>query len=388
MYLRTLVSVLLLGLFVGTFGQESCQFPVTKALSRNCAGRCYRRVAFAAMVHASGNYTFQLSRNGFPETSVSISRPLTTTYIRVAFYLLSGYEYRVDFLRDGLPTPKWFDFLYTDNNNNEVCEGGVSLVLPNRDGMVHTIFAAHIHTKAFPVPCPGVPSTFPAKAPQYFDRCVDGASERVLILPVGRMYQEFGPGTGSITLRVADRPATPCVRQNYVMCSVIDHHGVWMYRSPFWGNNYKGIHYDDSSWETGPAPLGYGVAEIKTVIPGPRRVTSYFRKKFPISNVHCFLSDHVDIRARFDDGFALYVNSNELYRENVGTGRLNAVVHAGVRSPAGPRYEFTSHIGNAIRFRNGENVVAIEVHRHERQSLGATLFMEFYVLVAMLPNCV
>ncbi len=119
--------------------------------------------------------------------------------------------------------------------------------------------------------------------------------------------------------------------------------------------------YDDSAWQSGPAPLGYGgIGEITLIDPGPspssRYTTTYFRKTFSVPDPRLVAS--LTLTLVHSDGVFIYLN-----------GTLVDYPHMG---SAGPSYS-----AHAIACDNGEtdvipippsmlsagqNVLAVEVH--------------------------
>ena len=83
--------------------------------------------------------------------------------------------------------------------------------------------------------------------------------------------------------------------------------------------------FDDSSWRSGPAALGYGLNSLRTTVGyGPssssRYITTYFRKAFTVTDAASFTA--LNIRVRRDDGVVLYLNGSEIYRNNMPSGAI------------------------------------------------------------------
>lgn len=129
---------------------------------------------------------------------------------------------------------------------------------------------------------------------------------------------------------------------------------------------WTGLEYDDASWATGRAKLGYGVGdEATTVKPGPpegpRRTTTWFRHTFEVEAAE--VVDHLLVGLRRDDGAVVYLNGHELYRENLPDGSIEPGTRA--RADVNSTEEgtwFRRHC-SAGRLRTGTNVLAVEVHQ-------------------------
>src|SRR4051794_37221059 len=89
------------------------------------------------------------------------------------------------------------------------------------------------------------------------------------------------------------------------------------------GTSWTTRAFNDTTWSSGAAQLGYGDGDEATVISfGPnatsRYITTYFRL---IVNVPAGLSDST-LRLLRDDGAVVYVNGVEVRRDNMPTGLI------------------------------------------------------------------
>lgn len=89
------------------------------------------------------------------------------------------------------------------------------------------------------------------------------------------------------------------------------------------GTAWQSIDFDDSSWSTGPAELGFGDSDESTVLRcGPqapdcsseRYATFYFRREFEVEEPERISSVMAQIIR--DDGVAVYLNGTEVFRED------------------------------------------------------------------------
>jgi hypothetical protein len=136
--------------------------------------------------------------------------------------------------------------------------------------------------------------------------------------------------------------------------------------------NWRQPGFDDSSWSSGEAPLGWGSSgPIETNIDVPagqtRALTSYHRTSFTVadpSSVGSFL-----LSTRADDGLIVYVNGTEVRRVNLPAGTVTANTYA----TAAP--STSSAIANPVTveipknlIQSGANTIAVEVHSNYRST--------------------
>ncbi|MFN8490571.1 MAG: S8 family peptidase [Caldilineaceae bacterium] len=140
--------------------------------------------------------------------------------------------------------------------------------------------------------------------------------------------------------------------------------GLWKYldNGSDQGSTWRQPAFSDSSWATGAGPLGYGNGWEATVIGyGPnssaKAITTYFRRSVNVVNA-ANLTD-LDIWLLVNDGAVVYLNGNELYRYNLPGGTINYNTYA-LSSVPSKWLDVTIPTNQLI---NGENVIAVEVHR-------------------------
>jgi hypothetical protein len=175
-----------------------------------------------------------------------------------------------------------------------------------------------------------------------------------------RAWYADGSSVDSAPLRVAVSPPL-------VSTQVVAADAVWRYLDM--GVNlataWRASAYNDSTWASGPARLGYGDdGEATTVSFGPdanaKRITTYFRTRFEIpADV---VVTNLYLRLQRDDGAAVYVNGKEVFRSNLpANAGFSTLATAGVGG-ADEQAWFTTSVAvtNVIA---GTNVVAAEVHQ-------------------------
>jgi len=155
---------------------------------------------------------------------------------------------------------------------------------------------------------------------------------------------------------------------------------VWKYldNGSDQGTNWIAPSFDDSSWASGPAPLGYGdvsgILPLTTVSYGPNAsnkfITTYFRQTFVASN----LAGFTNLVAHFerDDGVILYLNGVEVTRDYMTNGVVTYRTFAGPTA-AGPAVTddgaaINTTTANRALLVEGVNVLAAEIHQSDLAS--------------------
>lgn len=137
------------------------------------------------------------------------------------------------------------------------------------------------------------------------------------------------------------------------------------------GSNWKTSSYNDASWQSGLAELGYGDNPITTL--AGQKITYYFRNNFTISTPNQYYDYTINLRR--DDGAIIYINGVEIYRDNINPGIVNYLT---------PAIENCSDDGNAIQqvtipntfFNQGVNNISVEIHNVNTTSSDITFELE------------
>jgi len=126
--------------------------------------------------------------------------------------------------------------------------------------------------------------------------------------------------------------------------------------------NWFRSEYQDTSWKSGQAPLGYGMSTIRTTLgfganASNKHTTAYFRKTINIEKPTDL--SNIILTVFVDDGAAVYVNGTEVGRFNLPTGPLSFNTLANNFNNG----EFSSFLVPASLLKQGENLIAVEVHQ-------------------------
>lgn len=135
------------------------------------------------------------------------------------------------------------------------------------------------------------------------------------------------------------------------------------------GAGWSTLGFDTSAWSSGPAPLGYGQGDEKTVITSG--LAHYFRGTFTVTDPTTY--HHAVVWLRRDDGAAVYVNGEEIARTNLADGMLTPQTLAHEVVGYAAERTWIPAVVPARLLRKGENVVAVELHQANAQSGDATL---------------
>lgn len=149
--------------------------------------------------------------------------------------------------------------------------------------------------------------------------------------------------------------------------SLISEGSEWKYydkgKAP--ANGWTLAGFNDSSWSSGQAPLGYdNKGYAKTVIGyGPdaskKYTTSYFRTTFNASELQDILE--LDAGLIRDDGAIVYLNGHEIIRTNMPDGAVAYGTNA--NATVGDERDWNRYEINPDYLQEGINVLAAEVHQ-------------------------
>ena len=126
------------------------------------------------------------------------------------------------------------------------------------------------------------------------------------------------------------------------------------------------IEFDDKSWKSGQAPLGYGDGDVKQKVSfgddeRNKRNCVFFRKKFEVSDLEG--AKKLIGRMNVDDGCVVFLNGKEIHRFNLPKGEIKKDTRAIL--PIGGNLERVKMhvIADVDKLKKGANVLAIRVHQ-------------------------
>ena len=162
---------------------------------------------------------------------------------------------------------------------------------------------------------------------------------------------------------------------------LIPSNSVWKYLDD--GSNqsnaWRALAFNDSTWASGPAQIGYGGGSVTVVSYGPnasaRYITTYFRHHFTVDDPSVFSSLRVGLQR--DDGAVVYLNGTEVFRDNLPANTINYLTLASSNVSGVDEYTYfpSPLIGPAL-LAIGDNVVAVEMHQSSASSTDMHLNLE------------
>ncbi|MBI3817067.1 MAG: metallophosphoesterase [Planctomycetes bacterium] len=167
---------------------------------------------------------------------------------------------------------------------------------------------------------------------------------------------------------VIDECAIPRRFAHYTETPVAAAGSLWKYLDN--GSNqgvaWRQPGFNDSTWNSGAAQLGYGDGDETTVVgygpnPANKYITTYFRRSFNVANPSLFT--HIGLKLLRDDGAVVYLNGSEIYRTNLPAGPVAFTTLA--TESVGDLQEFAIYgtVLPASLLLTGSNLLAVEVHQ-------------------------
>ncbi|MDC8103688.1 alkaline phosphatase PhoX [Chryseobacterium sp. PTM-20240506] len=127
---------------------------------------------------------------------------------------------------------------------------------------------------------------------------------------------------------------------------------------------WKDTNFDVSSWSTGNGPLGYGDPVTTTINSG--LTAAYFAKDFSVNLAD--LSDTMELGVMRDDGIVVYLNGQEVVRDNMPTGTIAFNTPSVTTIDGAAENVYNVFSIPKSKFVNGNNRISIELHNRSGQS--------------------
>jgi hypothetical protein len=188
-------------------------------------------------------------------------------------------------------------------------------------------------------------------------------------LMTARLTDNTG-ATVETTLQVA-------VVRELVTTTLLASNSVWRYTdagvAP--ATNWIAASFNDATWKTGPARLGFGGDGEATVLAGQPIVTYYFRRTFvpPAGVTYTNLSFNL-VR---DDGAVVYLNGREAFRTtNMPSGAITYTTRPLSSVGGTDEQTFFPTVVTLTNLPAGTNLVAVEIHQFDATSSDAGFNLE------------
>ncbi|HNC97824.1 MAG TPA: hypothetical protein PKW90_16970 [Myxococcota bacterium] len=142
---------------------------------------------------------------------------------------------------------------------------------------------------------------------------------------------------------------------------------VWRYLDSgvYPGNTWMQADFDDTSWKSGPGPLGYGDAQVSILDygtdPNNKPAAAWFRRDFVLNGDRRPAA--LNLWLMRDDSALVYLNGTEIYRYHLPEGAIDAstLATASVSSPDEAAHWRVELPADALQV--GANQLAVEVHQ-------------------------
>ena len=131
------------------------------------------------------------------------------------------------------------------------------------------------------------------------------------------------------------------------------------------GTAWREPDFDDSGWPSGPAQLGFDEGDEATLIVAGH-MTYYFRHGFTVANAASIEALAVGLLR--DDGAVVYLNGTEVHRSNMPAGDIDYRTRAATAVGGGAESTYYPAKLPATALRDGDNVLAVEVHQSTSSS--------------------
>lgn len=140
--------------------------------------------------------------------------------------------------------------------------------------------------------------------------------------------------------------------------------------------NWTDINYNDTSWASGFAQLGYGDGDETTVTDDDAR-TTYFRKSFLVNNPIQYQS--MLLKLLRDDGAIVYINGTEIWRDNMSSGSVSYSTFSNAMVSGSDEDAWLDRqiINNLVV---GMNTVAVEIHQQAFSIFNSDISFDFQFL--------
>ncbi|NOY72508.1 MAG: fibronectin type III domain-containing protein [Gammaproteobacteria bacterium] len=264
---------------------------------------------------------------------------------------------------------------YSSENSSSLNGSQPDLQWPYEEWGADAVIASHDHVYE---------RLFVGEIP-YFVNGVGGRSVRTFGPPLPQSQFRYNAGYGAMLITadsesilyefysVNDGGTLIDSYRQLKRTTVISSGSVWRYLDD--GSNqetaWKESGFDDSSWSSGAAQLGYGDGDEETVVSfggdaSNKPITTYFRHSFTVSNSAGVTA--LSLNLLRDDGAIVYLNGTEIVRSNLPEDTITYTTQAltGI-APADEsvyiNYDFAPDL-----LQDGVNVVAVEVHQNSPDS--------------------
>ena len=192
-----------------------------------------------------------------------------------------------------------------------------------------------------------------------------------------QLLLEGGPGIIYYTVNGEDprqlggaiAPGAEVFQGNTMTENLVSTGSIWKYldNGSDQGTAWRNPEFNDNSWESGAAELGYGDGgEATTLSFGPssssKYATTYFRRSFNATNVDDYTKLVLGLRR--DDGAVVYLNGNEVARSNMPGGTITYLTTSSNFVSGNDETRYFAIDFPPVDLVNGQNTLAVEIHQY------------------------
>ena len=154
------------------------------------------------------------------------------------------------------------------------------------------------------------------------------------------------------------------------------------------GTAWREETFDDGSWGSGPAQLGYGDGDEQTTVSygpdaGNKYITTYLRNEFDVADVDLFQG--LTLRLLRDDGAVVYLNGQEIARSNMPGGDIDYQTRASSTVGGATESTFFEFAVDPGLLHEGTNVLAVEIHQTSGTSSDISFDLELEATFGLDP---
>lgn len=160
---------------------------------------------------------------------------------------------------------------------------------------------------------------------------------------------------------------------------------VWRYldNGSNQGTAWRASAFDDTTWRSGHAQLGYGDGDEATVVgfgpdPNARYITTYFRQSFTVADPAAVPGLRLGLLR--DDGAVVYLNGTEVARSNMPAGTISAATPASTTVGGTDESRYYPFTVDPRLLVSGRNTLAVEVHQVNASSSDLSFDLQLDVL--------
>ena len=211
----------------------------------------------------------------------------------------------------------------------------------------------------------GARVTWSSTIPDEALNMIAGDEKLFVSTDTGRIYCFGGKETNLQVKKKEPEPKTIEIK------SLVARGATWKYQDDGQdpGGQWHTASFDDSKWKAGPARLGYGDNNEKTLLgfgkdAKKKHAASYFRHSFKLP-VQLEFGD-LELNILADDGAIIYLNGKQAARLRMPKGTISRQAYSGIQIKNENVFDKIKLPGSLLK--PGENLLAVSVHQQRADS--------------------